>query len=63
MNGSRSRGGTLSPEALARYEHDGFFFALDVLDSEEVAAMRTQLEDFEERYESHPAVGLSLIHI
>ena len=57
MNGSRSRGGTLSPEALARYEHDGFFFPLDVLDPGEVAAMRTQLEDFEERYESHPAVG------
>ena len=57
MNGSRSRGGTLSPEALARYEHDGFFFPLDVLDPGEVAAMRIQLEDFEERYESHPAVG------
>ena len=57
MNGSRSHGGTLSPEALARYEHDGFFFPLDVLDPEEVAAMRIQLEDFEERYESHPAVG------
>ena len=57
MNGSRSHGGTLSPEALARYEHDGFFFPLDVLKPEEVATMRIQLEDFEERYESHPAVG------
>jgi ectoine hydroxylase-related dioxygenase (phytanoyl-CoA dioxygenase family) len=57
MNESRSRARAFSREALARYEQDGFFFPLDVLDSEEVAAIRTQLEDFEERYESHPAVG------
>ena len=42
---------------MARYEQDGFFFPLDVLDSGEVAALRIQLEDFEERYESHSAVG------
>tara|TARA_B100000686_G_scaffold97479_1_gene104340 strand:- start:5772 stop:6647 length:876 start_codon:yes stop_codon:yes gene_type:complete len=57
MSESRSRARTFSREALARYEQDGFFFPLDVLDSGEVAALRIQLEDFEERYQAHPAVG------
>jgi len=47
----------LSKEVLAQYEHDGFFFPLDILSPEEVGAVRCQLEDFEARYQSHPVVG------
>ena len=47
----------LSKEVLAQYEHDGFFFPLDILSLEEVGAVRRQLEDFEVRYQSHPVVG------
>jgi len=48
---------TLSKEVLAQYERDGFFFPLDVLNSEEVGSIRRQLEDFEARYQTHPVVG------
>ena len=48
---------TLSKEVLAQYERDGFFFPLDILNSEEVGSIRRQLEDFEARYQTHPVVG------
>lgn len=46
----------LSDQALAQYERDGFFFPVDVLTPDEVAATRVKLEAFETS-QSRPVNG------